>query len=126
MDDGSGTPSSTFLEQAYSAIDAVRGFTISFSVFAPSLISANIGMTLSLSSSAVRSDVVALVEAALESYVASLSLGQSLPFTQLATIAYGASPLVTNVTAVTLNGSSADDITASAKQVIRAGTLSVS
>lgn len=126
VDDGSGTPSSTFLEQAYSAIDAVRGFTITFGVFAPTVISANITMTLTLSSTAVRSEVVALVESALETYVASLSLGQTLPYTQLATIAYGASPFVTNVTGVTLNGSSADDITATARQVVRAGTISVS
>jgi len=126
VDDGSGTPSSTFLDQAYSAIDAVRGFTITFGVFAPTVISANITMTLTLSSTAVRSEVVALVESALETYVASLSLGQTLPYTQLATIAYGASPFVTNVTGVTLNGSSADDITATARQVVRAGTISVS
>lgn len=126
VDDGSGSPSSTFLGQAYTAIDAVRGFTVTFGVFAPELITANITMTLTLSASAVRSEVVALVNTALESYVASLSLGQTLPFTQLATIAYGASPYVTNVTGVTLNESSADDITATASQVIRAGTISVS
>ncbi|EIC83368.1 baseplate J/gp47 family protein [Serratia sp. M24T3] len=126
VDDGSGSPSSTFLGQAYSAIDAVRGFTVTFSVFAPELVTANIAMTLTLSAPAVRSEVVALVDAALESYVASLALGQTLPFTQLATIAYGASPYVTNVTGVTLNASSADDLTATASQVIRAGTISVS
>ncbi len=126
VDDGSGSPSSTFLGQAYSAIDAVRGFTVTFSVFAPELVTANIAMTLALSAPAVRSEVVALVNAALESYVASLVLGQTLPFTQLATVAYGASPYVTNVTGVTLNGSSADDLTATASQVIRAGTISVS
>lgn len=126
VDDGSGSPSSTFLGQAYSAIDAVRGFTVTFSVFAPELVNANIAMTLALSAPAVRSEVVALVNAALESYVASLVLGQTLPFTQLATVAYGASPYVTNVTGVTLNGSSADDLTATASQVIRAGTISVS
>ncbi|WP_369788059.1 baseplate J/gp47 family protein [Rouxiella sp. WC2420] len=126
VDDGSSSPSSTFLGQAYSAIDAVRGFTVTFSVFAPELVTANIAMTLTLSAPAVRSEVVALVDAALESYVASLALGQTLPFTQLATIAYGASPYVTNVTGVTLNASSADDLTATASQVIRAGTISVS
>ncbi len=126
VDDGSGSPSSTFIDQAYAAIDAVRGFTITFGVFAPALITANISMTLSLSSTAIRSEVVALVEAALESYIAALSLGETLPYTQLATIAYGASPFVTNVTAVLLNGSAADDITATARQVIRAGTISVS
>lgn len=126
VDDGSGSPSSTFLGQAYSAVDAVRGFTVTFSIFAPELVTANIAMTLTLSAPAVRSEVVALVDAALETYVASLVLGQTLPFTQLATVAYGASPYITNVTGVTLNASSADDLTATASQVIRAGTISVS
>lgn len=62
---------------------------------------------------------------ALQDFIAGLSLGQLLPFTQLATIAYGASPLVTNVSSVTLNGSTSD-LAASAKQVIRAGTITVS
>lgn len=125
VDDGSGSPSSTFLGQAYSAIDAVRGFTITFGVFAPTLVTANVSMTLSISASAVRSEVVALVVAAIETYIASLSLGQTLPYTQLATIAYGASPYVTNVTAVMLNSGVAD-LTATNRQVIRAGTISVS
>ncbi|MGA8121151.1 baseplate J/gp47 family protein [Rouxiella badensis] len=126
VDDGSGAPSSTFLGQAYSAIDAVRGFTVTFGVFAPARVTANIAMTITLSAPAVRAEVVALVDAALEAYVAGLALGQTLPFTQLATIAYGASPYVTNVTGVMLNGSLADDLTATASQVIRAGTISVS
>ncbi|MEQ9723886.1 baseplate J/gp47 family protein [Yersinia alsatica] len=125
VDDGSGSPSSTFLAQAYSAIDAVRGFTISFGVFGPALVTANVSMVITTDSSGNHSDIVSLVTAALQTYIASLSLGQLLPFTQLATVAYGASPLVTNVSGVTLN-SGTSDLAATQRQVIRAGTIAVS
>ncbi|HHQ5472458.1 TPA: baseplate J/gp47 family protein [Yersinia enterocolitica] len=125
VDDGSGAPSSTFLAQAYSAIDAVRGFTITFGVFGPALLTANVSMVITTDPSGSHSDIVALVTTALQTYIASLSLGQLLPFTQLATVAYGASPLVTNVSGVTLN-SGTSDLAATQRQVIRAGTIAVS
>lgn len=125
VDDGSGTPSSTFISQAYSAIDAVRGFTVSFGVFPPSAVTANVALVITTDSSGNHATIVALVQAAIQKYIASLSLGQLLAYTQLVKVAYGASSLVTNVTSLTLNSGTAD-IAASAKQVIRAGTISVS
>lgn len=125
VDDGSGSPTSAFLATVYTAIDAVRGLTISFAVFPPSLLSANIAMTITTSSAATHSDVVALVNTAISEYVATLTLGQMLPVTKLASLAYGASPYVTNVSNITLNGLTAD-LSASVKQVIRAGTIVVS
>lgn len=125
VDDGSGSPSSDFISSAYNAIDAVRGFTVTFGVFGPELVTANVSMVLTTDPSGNHTDIVSLVSVALQDFIAGLSLGQLLPFTQLATIAYGASPLVTNVSSVTLNGSTSD-LAASAKQVIRAGTIMVS
>ncbi|AMG57767.2 baseplate J/gp47 family protein [Pantoea vagans] len=125
VDDGSGTPSSTFISQAYSAIDAVRGFTVSFGVFPPSVVTANVALVITTDSSGNHATIVALVQAAIQKYIASLSLGQLLAYTQLVKVAYGASSLVTNVTSLTLNSGTAD-IAASAKEVIRAGTISVS
>lgn len=101
VDDGSGSPSSDFIDAAYAAIDAVRGFTITFGVFPPTLVTANVVMVITTDSSATHSDIVTIVTEAIQTYIASLSLGQLLPYTQLATIAYGASSLVTNVSAVT-------------------------
>ncbi len=125
VNDGSGAPSSDFLASAANAIETVRGFTINYGVFAPTIITADVAMVITTSPSATHSDIVALVEAAIETYISSLAQGQLLPYTQLATIAWGTSSYVTNVTSVTLNGGTSD-IAASAKQVIRAGTISVS
>jgi len=125
VDDGSGAPSSTFISQAYAAIEAVRGFTVSFGVFPPSVLTANVTLVITTDSTGNHATIVALVQAAIQEYIASLSLGQLLAYTQLAKVAYSASPLVTNVTSLTLNSGTAD-LAASAKQVIRAGTISVS
>lgn len=125
VDDGSGSPTSAFLDTVYTAIDAVRGFTITFGVFAPVVVTANVSMTITTSPSAVHGDITALVNAAISNYISTLTLGQSLPVTKLASLAYGASPYVTNVTNITINGLSAD-LTATVKQVIRAGTIVIS
>jgi len=124
VDDGTGAPTSTFLSSAYNAIDAVRPFTVTFGVFAPVVVTANVVMTLTVDASAVRSSVVTLVKTAVQSYINSLSLGQLLPYTQLAAVAYAASPYVLNVSAITLNGATAD-LSATNKQVIKSGTITV-
>ncbi|VVQ19869.1 baseplate J/gp47 family protein [Pseudomonas fluorescens] len=124
VDDGSGAPSGAFLSSAASAIESARGFTTRYGVFAPVLVTANVSMTITTDASVSHSAVVAQVTTALQSYISKLSLGQILPFTQLASIAYGVSPAVTNVSGVLLNGSTAD-LGATNKQVIRPGTVTV-
>ncbi|QAY85408.1 baseplate J/gp47 family protein [Pseudomonas arsenicoxydans] len=124
VDDGSGAPSGAFLTSAAAAIESVRGFTTRYGVFAPVLVAANVSMTITTDASVTHSVVVANVTAAIQAYISKLSLGQILPFTQLAAIAYGVSPAITNVSGVLLNGGTAD-IGATNKQVIRPGTVVV-
>jgi hypothetical protein len=94
-------------------------------VHAPTVETAAISMTLTTSSGYTHSAVVALVQVALLSYIQSLVLGQTLAYSILSKVAYDASPGVTNVTNVLLNGATAD-LTATAQQVIVAGTIVVS
>lgn len=124
VDDGSGAPSSAFLVSAGAAIESVRGFTTRYAVFGPVLVTANVSMTVTTDSTVVHSVVVAQVATAIRAYISSLTLGQILPYTQLAAIAYGVTPAITNVSAVLLNGSTAD-LGATQKQVIRPGTVTV-
>ncbi|MBA4710568.1 baseplate J/gp47 family protein [Aquitalea aquatica] len=124
VDDGSGNPSSTFLASAASAIESVRPFCSRYGVFGPALLSANVSMVITTDSTVTHSVVVANVNAAIQSYIASLSLGQLLSYSKLISIAYGVTSAITNVTAVTLNGGTAD-LAATQKQVIRPGTISV-
>lgn len=125
VDDGSGSPSGTFLTSAGAAIEAVRPFCGRYGVFAPTVESANVTLTITTDPAANHATVVALVVSAIQSYLAGLKLGQLLPYTQLANVAYGASPFVTNVTGLTLNDGTSD-LATSSKQVIRAGTITVS
>jgi hypothetical protein len=107
------------------AIDAVRGFTVTFGVFRPQILTADVTLSVTTESPADHAGAVHLVEKAVRIYLISLSLGKLLAYTQLVRIAYGASPLVTNVTFLRLNGGSAD-LAASPRQLIRPGTLVVS
>lgn len=125
IDDGSGNPSSTFLSSAANAIEAVRPFTVTYGVFGPQIVTANVSMTLTVDASVSKPTVISLVTAALQTYISGLKLGQLLPFTQIAAVAYGASPYVQNVSSVTLN-SGTSDLSATSRQVIRAGTINVS
>jgi uncharacterized phage protein gp47/JayE len=124
VDDGSGAPSGSFLVNAAAAIEPARGFTTRYGVFGPVLVTANVGMTITTDATVTHSVVVAQVTMAIQAYIAGLKLGQILPFTQLAAIAYSVSPSITNVSGVLLNGSTAD-LASTNKQVIRPGTVTV-
>ena len=67
--------------------------------------------------------VVGAVGTALTNFLNSLTLGVSLPFTQIASVVY-AVPGVQNVTGITLNSGTAD-LVANQKQRIVAGTMTV-
>lgn len=124
VDDGTGAPPSSFLSTVSNAIDAVRPLCSSFGVFAPVIQTAGVSMTIQTAAGYDHNAVVGLVSAALTSYINGLGLGNQLTYTRLAQVAYDASAGVTNVTAVLLNGGTAD-VTATNKQTIKAGTIAV-
>jgi uncharacterized phage protein gp47/JayE len=124
VDDGTGAPGSTFLATVANAIDAVRPLCSSFGVFAPVVVNASVAMTCAIAAGYDASATKALVVTALKNYINALSLGQALTYSRLAQIAYDASPGVTNVTGVTLNGGTAD-VAATSQQVIKWSSVSV-
>lgn len=124
VDDGTGYPSGTFLSSVSNAIEAVRGFTIQFGVFAPVVIPANVSMNITTAAGYDHTATAALVTLAIQNYLNSLVLGQTLTYSRLAQVAYDASPGVTNVTSVLLNSGTAD-VTTTTKQVVKAGTVAV-
>jgi uncharacterized phage protein gp47/JayE len=124
VDDGTGAPTGTFLSTVANAIDAVRPLCSSFGVFAPVVVNAAVAMTVTVAPGYDVAATKTLVSDALKAYINSLSLGQPLRYSRLSQIAYDASPGVTNVTGVTLNGGTAD-LTATAKQVIKWSSVTV-
>ena len=129
VDDGTGAPGSTFLATVANAIDAVRPLCSSFGVFAPALLNASVAMTCTIGAGYDGAATRQLVATAVTNYINALprdpvAQTMTLPYSRLAQVAYDASPGVTNVTGVTLNGSTAD-LVATAKQTIKASMISV-
>jgi len=124
VDDGTGSPPSTLLSSVANAIDAVRPLCSTYGVFAPVVVTANVAMTVATAAGYSHSAVVALVQTALQNYINSLAIGQTLSYTRLAQVAYDASPGVTNVTATTLNGGTSD-LAAASQQIVKYGTVTV-
>ena len=126
VDDGTGSPPSTLLSSISNAIDAVRPITSTFYVYAPVIVNATVSMTIATAAGYTHSAITALVQTALLNYINTLPLGTSLTYSRLAQVAYDASPAVTNVTSVLLNGGTAD-LAATSLQVIKstAGSITV-
>jgi len=125
VDDGSGTPPASLLSTVWQAVDAVRPVASSFAVQGPVVTPANVSLTVATLPGVSHQTVVAVVAAAIESYIASLGVGATLSYTRLAQLAYAASGSVTNISSVLLNGGTAD-LVPPLFGVVRAGTVTVS
>jgi uncharacterized phage protein gp47/JayE len=115
-DDGSGTPSPSFLTTVTNAANAVRPLGIQFSVFTPTVILATVSMQLTTAQGYDHNTVVAQVAAAIATNIDSLGLGNDLEWSILASWAY-AIPGVTKVTNVILNGLTGDAASISASRL---------
>jgi uncharacterized phage protein gp47/JayE len=124
VDDGSGSPPATLLTSIQAAVDAVRPVGSIFAVNGPTVLPANISMSLAIASGSNSATAIAAVNAAITSFVNTLPVGASLPYTRLAQLAYDASPAVTNVTGLTLQGAAAD-LAAAPATVIKIGSLAI-
>ena len=125
VDDGSGQPSDDLVALARAAVGDVRAAGVRFTVVGAQVLIARIGMFIEVERGYAKNDVIAQVTNALSAYINGLGLGAPLRYTRLENVAYTASPGVSNVTSVTLNGSTADLIPL-ANQTIKAGNLGVS
>ena len=124
VDDGSGNPPASLISAAATAIDAVRPVGSTANVRPPVVYYANIGMNIGISVGANLASIISAVTVAIETAVNALPVGTALPWSRLAQVAYDASNAVANVTAITLNGTSAD-LTVPAYGVIKTGSVSI-
>jgi len=126
INDGSGSATSTELANAGNAIEAVRPLTVTYGVHAPTSVPVTVSMTITVGSNYVKSTVAALVSSAVNAYVASIETAESgatLPYTNIATQAYGVDG-VTNVSNVLVNGGTSD-LTITYQQAFQASTVTV-
>lgn len=125
VDDGSGAPSAGFINAVSSAIETVRAITTRFGVYTPVIVPVAVSLAVTLAAGYDTVATRAQVQAAIQNYINALALGQTLTYTRLAQVAYDASPGVNNVTAMQLNGGSAD-VAVTARQVLKFSTVTVS
>ena len=125
VDDGTGAPAPALLSEVATAIEAVRPLATSFTVQPPELHPTDVSMTLTTAADAVQVEVAGLVQQAITAHMSALGIGETMPWTRLAQLAYGASPAVVNVTDVLLNGVTADAVP-DADGVVRPGSIVVS
>ncbi|GAC1332125.1 MAG: hypothetical protein NVSMB20_03190 [Bradyrhizobium sp.] len=123
VDDGSGSPPSSLLTQVYNAVDLIRPVGCSFVVLPPSVLTATISLTLTAASGYNKAALIGPVATAILNYVSGLAIGVPLPYTRIANLAYSV-PGVQNVTALLVNGGTAD-IGGGVTQVVRATTATV-
>lgn len=124
FDDGSGTPPGSLLTAINTAVDLVRPFTSRFDVHNPTVVNLTILLTITAAPGFTKSALQPIVQAAVLAFVNGLGLGNSLSFTRVAQVAYDATPGIANVSAVTVNGGTAD-IAASVIQTLKTALGSV-
>lgn len=123
IDNGSGAPPAPLITRVYEAIDAVRPICSTFNVYAPNVIAANVSATLATGSGFTHSAVVAEATISLTNYLNSISPGVGLAYGAVSAVLFGV-PGVNNVSLLLLNGGTAD-ITVTAQQEIKAGTIAL-
>ncbi|MBM7045453.1 baseplate J/gp47 family protein [Rhizobium lusitanum] len=124
VDDGTGSPPSSLLTSVYQAVDAYRAAGITFAVFAPSIVSANVSAIVGVKSGYDVNSVKGAVGQVVTDYINTLGIGVTLSYTRLAQVIYDASPGVASVSSLTLNSGTAD-LVPTAVQVIKSGTVAI-
>ena len=121
LDDGTGSPPATLIASVAASIDAIRPVGTTFAVLPPTVLTANVALTLTPSSPTS----TAAVTAALTGYISALPIEAPLPVSRLAQLAYAAAPALTNVSAISINAATGDLIPPD-RTVIKPGTIVVS
>lgn len=124
IDDGTGAPSASLLAAVYQAVDAVRPVGSSFSVLGPQLQVVTVSMTITVGPAGNKGLLISAVQTAILDYIDTLPIGAMLPWSKLAQVAYGASPNITNVSQIFLNGATFDVVPA-INGVIKAGVVAI-
>ena len=124
VDDGSGAPTQSLLTTVSAAVANVRAAGIAWVVLAPVVINAKVSIVVSTQAGYDHNTVVALVSAAVTSFIGSLGVGDGLPYLRLSQVIYDASPGVATITTQTLNNAAAD-IAGNPRNVIKLAALTV-
>ena len=124
VDDGTGYPPSSLLSTVATAVDSVRPIGTTFAVIAPTVLTVNVSLVVTLTSTAVASQSVSSIQNYIAIYLSGLPIGASASVTRVAQNAYLAGSGIVNIAGILLNASPSD-IVAPSLTVIKAGTIVV-
>lgn len=122
VDDGTGSPPASLLTSASQALQDVHAAGIEYAVYAPVVVTCNVAMTCTFAAGADTTLAATAVQDAVKNYLNGLAGGTSVFLTRLYQVAYDATPDVTEITGLTINGS-ASDVAITINQVAKAGTV---
>jgi uncharacterized phage protein gp47/JayE len=125
VDDGSGNPPTTTVQNAATAVNAIRAGGVRAQVLGATILNANVVLSIQTAAGYYHPTIVAAVADAVGVYINSLGLEVELPFTELSHVAYNASAGVINVNGITINGTTADLIPGMG-QTVKANSVVVS
>lgn len=124
VDDGTGAPPQTLLDAASAAVEEAHAAGVRYAVYAPVVVSCNVVMSVTKASGADATMVQTAVSTAIKNYLNGLAGGTAVFLTRIYQVAYDASPDVSEVTGLTLNGGTSD-VAVTINQVAKAGTVTV-
>ena len=124
VDDGSGAPPATLLQNVQTAINTVRPIGSTFYVSGPTLTNAVIVMAVQAASGYSKPAIQAAISAAVNSYVDTLPVNGTLFYTKLANIVWSSAPGIAAVSGLLVNGGQFDIVPVSGS-VIKASSVSV-
>lgn len=110
VDDGTGVPNTTLIENVSARLESYRGLTIAYSVIGPDKVEVDVEMDITLVDNPTESEeiITAKIQTAISNYIDSLEFNSLLPYTRLAEIIYDADDNILNVTNILLNGGTSD------------------
>lgn len=117
VDDGTGNPPDTLMEQAFAAADSVRAAGIILGCFRPAILAPSVRISLQVQAGYDQQVLVAQVGLAISGYCAGLKLGDSLYVSQLTKRALDVSVGIIKATVFINDGNS--DLIATPRNVIR-------
>lgn len=124
VDDGTGYPSSDLLTAAGLLLDATRAGGISFSTYAPSVVTVDVAGVITLAATAIEADALAAAVTAVTDFINTLPGGVGLARSRVIQLILDATSEITKVpiSTLTLNAAT-DDIVVTANQTLKAGAV---
>jgi len=108
VDDGTGYPPGVLIDDASSAVEAVRPIGATYSVKAPDVVSVSVSMKLATSNALTATQVAESVQQNIIGWVESLPIAGTLAISKIDAIAHNTDPSVVSVLGTTINGAAVD------------------